>query len=69
MLKSKSILEVKIGERTYELLCPQDSPLGEVHDSICQMKKYIIDRMVDVQKAEQEAAEKAKQEVEVEIIK
>jgi hypothetical protein len=61
MIKNLSALEVKIGERVYKLICEVDSPLGEVHDVISQMKNYVIQRINESHKAEQpsEIAEKA----------
>jgi hypothetical protein len=42
-------LEVKIGERVYQLLCAVDSPVGEVHDVLSQMKMYVIDKMKEIE--------------------
>lgn len=50
MIKSKTILEVKIGERIYQLELAPDSPLGEVHDALIQMKAAVINLMVQEQK-------------------
>ncbi len=51
MLKQQAVLEVKVGERVYNLSLDALSPLGEVYDALCQMKGYIVQRMVDEQKA------------------
>lgn len=53
MLRNQSILEVKAGERLYQLELAPDSPLGEVHDVLCQMKFYILERMNAQQKIDQ----------------
>jgi hypothetical protein len=45
MLKNISTLEEKVGERVYRFLCETDSPLGEVHDVICKMKSFIVQRI------------------------
>ena len=50
MIKHNAILEVKIGERIYQFQCPTDSPLGELHDALHQMKAFIIQRIVDAEK-------------------
>jgi hypothetical protein len=42
-------LEVKFGERVYQLLCEVDSPIGEVHDALSQMKLYVINKMKDIE--------------------
>jgi hypothetical protein len=52
MLKQKSILEVKIDDRLYEFQCDGAAPLGEIHDVLCRMKQYIVQRIVDAEKAE-----------------
>lgn len=56
-LKSKTILQVKVGERTYEMECYSDSPLGEVHDALSQMKAYVVDRINAQQDNEKKAEE------------
>lgn len=53
MLKQKSILEVKIADRNYEFQCDGSAPLGEIHDVLCQMKQYIVQRIVDAEKTEE----------------
>lgn len=57
MIKQKTILEVKINDRVYELLCASEAPLGELHDVLMQMKGYCVDRMVAAQKEEQAVAD------------
>ena len=57
MLKMKSMLEVEIAGNTYQLYCNTDSPLGNLHDALMQMKGWAVDRMVKAQKEEQEAAD------------
>ena len=57
MLKAKTVLEVKIDERIYELSCNPEAPLGGVHDALCQMKAYIVQRIIDQQEAEKKKDE------------
>ncbi len=45
MLSNKSVLEVKIGERTYALELDPMSPLGEVYDALTQIRGYVIERV------------------------
>jgi hypothetical protein len=54
MIKNKAILEVKVGERAYQLELAPDSPLGEVHDALVQMRAYVVSRMVEEQKKTEE---------------
>lgn len=44
-IRNKAILQVKIGERTYEMECYNESPLGEVFDALTLMKAYVVDRI------------------------
>jgi hypothetical protein len=57
MLKQKTALEVKNGERTYTLDCAADSPLGELYDALCQMQSYVIGRIVESQKPKESQSE------------
>ena len=50
MIKTKTILEVKIGERIYQMELASDSPIGEVHDALIQMKAIVIGIMAEEQK-------------------
>lgn len=52
MLKHSVQLEVKKGERIYQLNLPTDCPLGEVFDVLFQMRAYIADRINEAQKAD-----------------
>lgn len=50
MLKQKSLLEVKKNERLYQFYCDCDSPLGELHDALAEIKQYVVQRIVDAEK-------------------
>lgn len=54
MIKTKAVVEVVLNERTYTMDCPNDAPLGEVHDALCMMKACIVSRINEIQKLEQE---------------
>lgn len=63
MLKQKTVFEV-IGERkTYRFECDPDSPLGEIHDVLCQMKHYVVNRINDVCESEKTSVPCEKKEV------
>ncbi len=49
MLNNIAKLEVKMGDRAYQLFCEVDSPIGEVHDALSQMKIYIINKMKNLE--------------------
>ncbi len=55
MIKNKTVLEVKIGERIYAMECAPEAPLGEVHDALCQMRAFVVQRIIDLDKAKEEA--------------
>ena len=45
MLKNLVHLEVKKQEREYFFGCDPQAPLGEIYDALCEMQKYIADRI------------------------
>jgi len=45
MIKNKTTLEHKIGERLYQLVLDSDSPLGEVFDVLCHMKAFVVKKI------------------------
>lgn len=53
MIKSKTLLEHKIGERVYELHCDPNSPLGELHDALTVMRNFIIDKIKEIDSEKQ----------------
>lgn len=61
MIKSQTIIEIKIGERNYTFECSPDSPLGEIHDALFQMKSIIVQQIV-----QEHEKEKSKQNPEEE---
>lgn len=63
MLKTQTILEVKIGERIYTLHLDPQSPLGEAYDAVTQMRGYIIDKIVE-ENEKSKPKEKAENSVE-----
>jgi hypothetical protein len=62
MLKNIAKLEFKIGERLYQFLCDNDSPLPELKEVFFQFQKYIgqIEDEVNRQIKEKEEQEKDK---------
>ena len=56
MIKNLNALEIKVGERIYKLLCDVDSPLGEVHDALLQMKGFIVKTINDLHASQQPKA-------------
>jgi len=59
MIKNKTHLEIKIGERSYELVCDNDAPLGELHDAVQTIKNFIIEK---INQFNQQIAEKPAEE-------
>lgn len=60
MIRTETVITVKIKERDYELHCASDSPLGELHDALMQMKGYCVERMISAQQEEMKIAEEMK---------
>lgn len=54
MLKNHTILELKKNERLYQLFLSADSPLGEVHDVLHEMKCYLINLMAERSRPQEE---------------
>ena len=52
MIKNKIELEVKKDARIYSFYCEIDSPLGELHDVLAQMKSEIVARIKAAEEAE-----------------
>lgn len=48
MIKQKTVFEITINERSYRLECSPDSPLGELHDALSQMKSFVVERIKEV---------------------
>ncbi len=46
-LNTKTFLQVTKGERIYSFECNSDSPLGEIHDVLLEMKGYVVQRASD----------------------
>lgn len=69
MIKNICRLEHKVGEKIYQLLCDQDSPLVDVKEALFEFTKYVgkIEDQVKAQQAQAEAeklkAEDAKEEI------
>lgn len=57
MLSTVSKIEIKIGERVYQLLCQGDSPLGELHDVLSQMKGFVVEKMQEIDRASKEKSD------------
>jgi hypothetical protein len=48
MIKCKTALQHKIGEREYSLEMSNDSPLGEIHDALIVMRNFILQKMQEI---------------------
>lgn len=63
MVKNKIVLEVRKDERLYELVCDNNSPLGELYDSLSQMLNFVIEKIKETEAAvTQKKAEDDKKE-------
>ncbi len=50
MIKNYVVFEIKKGERSYQLLMTCDSPLGEIHDVLCEMRSAIVQKISEADK-------------------
>ena len=49
MIKTETVLVISSNDREYKLHCSNDSPLGELFDSLCQMQQLVINKIKDSQ--------------------
>jgi hypothetical protein len=63
MIKNVTTLEHKIGERVYQFCCDPNSPLGELHDALHAMRNFVISKMQEVDKKNEETASEVKADV------
>ena len=52
MIKNQTVLEVKKGERIYQLSLSSERPLGELFDVLMEMRGFVIERLQEASKAE-----------------
>ncbi len=60
MIKQKSVMEVEIGGKVFQLYCDNDSPLGSLHDALMMMKGWTVERMQAAQMEEEAISAKMK---------
>ena len=58
MVKNKSVLEVVVNNKKAELECPSDMSLGELFDALFQMRSFVIEKIKEVQKQDEELLNK-----------
>jgi hypothetical protein len=58
MIKNQAVLEAKIGDKTFTLLLPNESSLGEAHDALFQMRAFIVNRINEVNEMAKQHEEK-----------
>jgi len=56
MFRAKSYLEVKVGERVYQIMCNDDSPLSELIDVLDMVKKQVQGVLEEIEKKKSEEA-------------
>ena len=52
MLRNKSVLEVKVNERNYQVECYPEASLGEVYDALMVMANHVVEIMRSQSKKE-----------------
>jgi len=57
MIKTHTIIEHKIGERVYQLVCTPDSPLGELFDACNFFRGIVIEKINEAKKAQDKSNE------------
>jgi hypothetical protein len=54
MIKNKISIEIIREDRTYQLMLSPDSPLDECFDVISEIRKYILDRINELEGSEKQ---------------
>jgi len=54
----RTILEVKMGDKFYNFECAPDSPLSEINQALVTMNTYVLSRIEEVKKAQENSEEK-----------
>lgn len=64
MIKTETLLELKISERFHRYYVPSDAPIGEVFDALSQMTGLVVQKINDSQpkKVEEPKIEEIPQE-------
>lgn len=56
MLKNKIVFEHKIGEKTYELICPPDPTWAEIFDVGCVIRSTAAKQINEILEKDKDAA-------------
>lgn len=52
MIKNQTILEIKKGDRIYQLHLSSESPLGEVFDVLTEMRGFVLKKLEEASQTE-----------------
>jgi hypothetical protein len=52
MISQKTQFKITKNEKDYILICDSDSPLGVLHDVLCEMKGAVVQKINEVLEAE-----------------
>lgn len=68
MIKNVTLLEVKKGERVYQLSLSNDSPLGELFDVISEIRAFVYEKIkaINTEEAKKEETPEQPEETKVE---
>jgi predicted glycosyltransferase len=62
MFKQQSVAEFEKNGHKVVITCNQEMPLGLLHDILLEAKHWVVDRMIAVQKEEEEITEAYKKQ-------
>ena len=57
MIKTLAQIEIKKGDRSYQFILSNDSPLGECFDVLSDMRAIVYQKIVEAQQAEDKKEE------------
>lgn len=61
MLKQKVVLEHLIEDRIYQFECPNNAPLGEIHDSLFRFLDFVDMKIEEARKLKEQPPEEKKE--------
>jgi len=65
MLKGKSVLEIKKGDKVYTFEFEPGSHAGEIHDVLHEMKAFVVSKIIEVQASSKPVSEQQPEETKV----
>lgn len=56
MLRNKTGLEAKVGDKYFQFVCDQESSVGEIFDALYLMRSHVLEVMKNQQEKDKDSA-------------